>query len=177
MLSKIIKGFMAFLPLLLFVWICSFIYSIVAKLLLKLFGFTDNNIVSTIVIIASTLSILYYAGYLYDKKKDIFILKISEYFLKKIPFLHNSYKTIKDIISIMNPSNQNYLGSVFVTFADDMSMIGFITKEEGEHYWVFVPTTPNPTNGFLIKIEKKKVVDSKISISDSFSKIISMGVK
>ena len=41
---------------------------------------------------------------------------------------------------------------------------------------VFVPTTPNPTSGFIIMIPKQDTIELNISIEEGFKYVISMGV-
>ena len=45
-----------------------------------------------------------------------------------------------------------------------------------ECYKLFVPTTPNPTSGYLIIIEKTNVIESEISVEEGLSIIISGGM-
>jgi uncharacterized membrane protein len=47
--------------------------------------------------------------------------------------------------------------------------IGFLTNENT----VFVPTTPNPTSGFLIKTDQYEIID--MSVEDALRYVISMG--
>ena len=41
---------------------------------------------------------------------------------------------------------------------------------------VFVPTTPNPTSGFLILVPRDDVVELEMSVDEAISMIISLGV-
>jgi uncharacterized membrane protein len=62
--------------------------------------------------------------------------------------------------------------------------IGFVTNEtEGEAQAlmnetvvnVFVPTTPNPTSGFLILVPRAQLVEMKMSVADGMKMVISVG--
>ena len=59
-----------------------------------------------------------------------------------------------------------------------MSMVtGESTNDSNkEFYTVFVPTTPNPTSGFMILVEKCDVVDTDISVEEGLKIIISGGL-
>ncbi len=41
---------------------------------------------------------------------------------------------------------------------------------------VSMPTTPNPTTGFLMMVPREKVLDVKLSVEDAFKMIMSVGV-
>lgn len=40
---------------------------------------------------------------------------------------------------------------------------------------IFIPTTPNPTNGFLVLVEPKDFVETQVPVATALSFIISMG--
>ena len=44
-------------------------------------------------------------------------------------------------------------------------------------FWVFVPTTPNPTSGLLVRVEKDKIERTDISVADGLKKVVSLGIK
>ena len=71
---------------------------------------------------------------------------------------------------------ENYLGVVWIKIGTHKVM-GFITKELEDSYFVFVPTTPNPTSGFLLNVKKDEVEKSDLSVANGFKKLISLGIK
>ncbi len=88
----------------------------------------------------------------------------------------------------MNEISQNrssFKEVVFVEFpAPGMYYIGFITSEnkkildniiKKKVVSVFMPTTPNPSNGFLVAVVIKKIIRTKISVEKGFEYVISMG--
>ncbi len=61
-----------------------------------------------------------------------------------------------------------------------MQSIGFITNdnvsiEGSDKICVFIPTTPNPTNGYLVVTDKEKVVELDIKVSEGLNYVISIG--
>lgn len=183
--SKISKGLFAILPFLLLFWIFSFVYDFCAKIFYSIFGITNANLFVTLLIFILSLALLYYIGVLVEKNKEVLLIKFTEMAIAKIPFVKSVYSGIKEVLSIFSGKNkEGYLGVAYINVGN-MELIGFITKEEsggenddtGGSYWVFVPTTPNPTSGFLLKLPKTQVRLSDLSVSDGFKKIISLGVK
>lgn len=174
---RISKGLLAILPFVILVWIFSFVYKMLAGIFFYLFGMTDSNLFATLFIMFCSLVILFYIGFLVEKNREFLLLKFTELVIERIPVVKGVYATVKDLIKIFSGGDkENYLGVAYVAFGGS-KLIGFITKEEEDGYWIFVPTTPNPTTGLLLKIKKEEVELSNMSISDGFKKIISLGVK
>ena len=70
---------------------------------------------------------------------------------------------------------------------EDSWVIGFVTSdftvkidgnipEKDNMVTIFVPTTPNPTSGFLLILPKSKIIDMNIDIEDAMKIIISAGL-
>ena len=55
--------------------------------------------------------------------------------------------------------------------------LGEVQQKTGEEVVaVFVPTTPNPTSGFVLMIPRKEVVEMDMSVDEGLKMIVSMGV-
>lgn len=176
-ISKISKGIFAILPFLLLSWIFSFVYSFCSAIFYSIFGITNANLFVTILIFIISIWLLYYIGHLVDKNKEFLLLRVTEVIIGKIPLVKTVYSAIKEVLNIFSgKGKEGYLGVAYVNVGT-MELMGFITKEEGNFYWVFIPTTPNPTSGFIVRIEKENIRMSDMSVSDGFKKIISLGVK
>lgn len=109
-----------------------------------------------------------------------------EYVLDKIPFIRGIYKTCRDIISTLFKTDENsFKQVVMVPFPSQGTMvIGFITKENlpplsihtQPMFAVYVPTTPNPTSGFLMMYQESDIVFIDMKVEDALKYIISCGV-
>jgi uncharacterized membrane protein len=87
----------------------------------------------------------------------------------KVPFINKVYKLAKETIDVVT-SEKAFKTVVRVNFPTaESKSIGFLTG----HNTVFVPTTPNPTNGFLFQTDKYEILD--ITVEDALRYIISMG--
>ncbi|MBX7491396.1 DUF502 domain-containing protein [Helicobacter turcicus] len=176
-ISKVSKGIFAILPFLLLFWIFSFVYGFCAKIFYSVFGITNANLFITLLIFVLSLALLYYIGHLVDKNKEVLLIKVTEIIIGRIPLVKSIYSGIKEVLNIFSGKNKDgYLGVAYVDVGD-IELVGFITKEEENMLWVFVPTTPNPTSGFVLRISKEKVRISDLTVSEGFKKIISLGVK
>jgi uncharacterized membrane protein len=87
----------------------------------------------------------------------------------KMPLVNKIYKLAKETIDVIT-SEKAFKTVVKVEFPKaGVYSIGFLTNENT----VFVPTTPNPTSGFLIKTDQYEILD--MSVEDALRYVISMG--
>ncbi|MCE3039149.1 DUF502 domain-containing protein [Helicobacter anatolicus] len=171
------KGILVILPFVILIWILSFVFSIVNYIVQFVFNTTSNSVLGTSIVLVVMFLTLIYAGYLLEKNREFLLLKISEFVIEKIPGIGAVYAVLKDMVKMFSGSGgQSYLGVAFVSLAGN-DVIGFITKEEEEFFWVFVPTTPNPTSGILLRVPKDKIRKTDMSVSDGLKKVVSLGIK
>ena len=53
---------------------------------------------------------------------------------------------------------------------------GELKDRKGEMVNVFVPTTPNPTSGFLLFFEKEDIIELDMSVEDAIKLVVSAGM-
>lgn len=175
-LSYILKGLIALLPIIILVWLLSIVYDITYALTSQVF-FLTGNLISTITICVLMLVFLLVIGYIVDKNKEVILLKLMEILIGKIPIISPIYSTLKEAINLFSgKKTDNYLGVVWVSL-NDYKIMGFVTKELEDSYWIFVPTTPNPTSGFLLNAKKDSVEKCDLSVADGFKRLVSLGIK
>jgi uncharacterized membrane protein len=87
----------------------------------------------------------------------------------RVPLINKIYKLIKETVDVIT-RNQSFKTVVKIEFPKNgVYSIGFLTNKNT----VFVPTTPNPTSGFLIKTDKYEVLD--MNVEEALRYVISMG--
>ena len=105
--------------------------------------------------------------------------------LMHIPLLNKIYGVTKQVNDALVTGNKNSFKTVvLIEFPHSGSYsLGFLTSEDAEIHvkageklvCVFVPTTPNPTSGFLMLVPDEKVTRLKMSVADGLKYIISLG--
>lgn len=105
--------------------------------------------------------------------------------LMRIPVLNKIYGATKQVNDALVSGNKNSFKTVvLIEFPHQGSYsLGFLTSEDAEIsvkpeqklVCVFVPTTPNPTSGFLMLVPDEKVTRLKMSVADGLKYIISLG--
>lgn len=106
--------------------------------------------------------------------------------LLRVPLLNKIYGTIKQVNEAFSSGNKTSFKTVVrVEFPCAGSYsVGFVTSDRNEllatHAGeklvnVFIPTTPNPTSGFLIVVPESKVTKLDMSVAEGIKYIISLG--
>lgn len=135
----------------------------------------------SVVSVILTLCMFYIVGLVGDYVLTKKLLYKLESLIFSIPFVKAIYGTMKKMVSLFTDSSEQlYEKVVLARFPDEKSrMIGFITGNtvlNGEEYVnVFVPTSPNPTSGFLMFIKTSDITELSISVEEAIQLIISAG--
>lgn len=115
------------------------------------------------------------------------LLKIWEGILGRIPLVRSIYTSVKQVSTTLLASDgDSFHKVVLVEYPrKDIWSIGFLTNQglpaasyvSGENLSsVFIPTTPNPTSGYIIMIPEADITELDMTVEDGFKFIISMGV-
>lgn len=105
--------------------------------------------------------------------------------MMQVPLLNKFYGAIKQVNEAFAGNQNSFKTVVMVEFPSaGIYSIGFITNEQkGEVQQktkervvcVFIPTTPNPTSGFLILVPEGKVTKLDMNVADGIKYIVSLG--
>ena len=105
--------------------------------------------------------------------------------LMHVPFLNKIYGATKQVNEALVAGNKNSFKTVvLIEFPQSGTYsLGFLTSEYAEMrvrpdeklVCVFVPTTPNPTAGFMLLVPDQKVTRLNLSVADGLKYIISLG--
>lgn len=108
--------------------------------------------------------------------------------IAKMPIISGLYNAFRKIFETLLGGNQNtaFRHPVLVEYPrKGMQTIAFLTgpvyqeiqkKNKDELVSVYVPTTPNPTSGFLIYLPKKDIIPLDIGVDEALKIILSMGI-
>ena len=113
------------------------------------------------------------------------ILKLIDDLFKKIPFLRTVYSAIVQMTETFSKKGGNKKSVVLVEYPrKGVWAVGFATKENNGEMSdkvnkkllnVFVPTTPNPTSGFLLMFPVEEVIYLNMSFEEASKFIVSAG--
>jgi uncharacterized membrane protein len=101
--------------------------------------------------------------------------------IMRVPLMNKIYGTIKQVNESFSSNKSSFKQAVLVAFPHERSRaVGFVTGEQsglgGEKLVsVFVPTTPNPTSGFLLLLPENEIIKLDMSVADGIKFTISLG--
>jgi uncharacterized membrane protein len=105
--------------------------------------------------------------------------------MMRIPLFNKIYAAIKQVNEAFAGNKHSFKTVVLVEFPrEGMYSVGFLTSEQHAEVQqktkekvvcVFVPTTPNPTSGFLILVPEEKIIKLNMSVADGIKYIVSLG--
>ena len=122
--------------------------------------------------------------------KNIFgrmLLRVSEYVVHRVPIIRHIYGAIKQVTeTIMASRSQAFRDVVLFEYPRRGSWsIGFVTnrtkgeiqrKTAIEAVNIFVPTTPNPTSGYLLFIPEDELYYLDMSVEEAVKLVVSAGI-
>jgi uncharacterized membrane protein len=131
--------------------------------------------------------LILFTGVLTTNFIGTYVITLGESLVARIPLVRSIYAGVKKILNTMLSSDgQSFRKVVLIEYPrKGVWTLAFQTgsgfkeaeKDIGEELIsVFVPTTPNPTGGFLLLMPRKDVIELKISVDEAFKMIISLGV-
>jgi uncharacterized membrane protein len=115
------------------------------------------------------------------------VVGLWEAMLGRIPVVKTIYNSVKQVSdTLLSGSGQAFSKALLVQFPhQDAWTIAFLTGKpgpgvaehlNGDYVSVYVPTTPNPTSGYLMLVARSAVRELDMSVDDALKYIISMGV-
>ncbi|MEM7683958.1 MAG: DUF502 domain-containing protein [Paracoccaceae bacterium] len=137
-----------------------------------------------LIFLVFTTAVGYFAKHLFGRQ----LIRLGESWVDRMPIVRSIYNALKQIVeTIFNQSNASFQRACLVEYPRrDIWAIAFVstdTKGEiaqkvGENGMVsvFLPTTPNPTSGFLLFVPAEDVVLLDMSVEEAAKLVISAGL-
>ena len=129
-----------------------------------------------------TVFALYILGWVATRVIGRRLIDLFEFFIHRIPLVESVYRSIKKFISVLQTKPDEVQRVVLIEFPSDrMKTVGFVTRVLTDEHTgkqlaaVYVPTTPNPTSGYLEIVPLENVVATDWSMDEAMTFIISGG--
>lgn len=115
------------------------------------------------------------------------MVEFGEALVARIPLVRTIYMGTKQVAdTLLSRSNQSFSKVLLVEYPRKGTWtLAFLTNHQHpdfakdlnhDHVCVFIPTTPNPTSGFLLMLPKHEVIELDISLDQALKFILSLGV-
>ena len=114
------------------------------------------------------------------------ILQALDALILRLPLVKSIYGAVKQMVDTFQGPRRSFQRVVFLQFpSQGLWTMGFVASERRDTMnltpsptilTVYIPTTPNPTTGYLVMVRPEDVVDVDYTVEDAFKFIISSGI-
>jgi len=192
----LITGLLTFIPLWLtwvvFAFIFSFLSHVGAPVVAGVFAglsavfpgastWLSQLWLQSIIAFAGTIVALYLIGWAADRVFGQRLLAALDAMIDRIPLVHSIYGGAKKLLTLMQTKPSGTQRVVLIGFpTPEMKTFGFVTRvflsaNGRELAAVYVPTTPNPTGGYLEIVPVEDLIATDWSVDQAMAFIISGG--
>lgn len=194
-----VTGLLIVLPGLVTVFVIRFVFaqvnSTVMPMVLKLIPLVGlgrwaeaawMNYMAPLVSISLTFLLIYLLGLLGENVIGRQVLTFFDRLLRQVPIVRGIYSATSQFIDTFSGDKKAFSRVVLVEYPRrglwTMALLTSDTTGEVQHRTakevvsVFVPTTPNPTSGWLLFVPSDEIIELEMSVDDAFKMIISGGV-
>ncbi|MCK5877192.1 MAG: DUF502 domain-containing protein [Candidatus Marithrix sp.] len=146
------------------------------------FILTLDPLISSIFAVILTLIALYLLGWMATLVIGKRIIKLLDLIIEQVPFVKTIYGSTKKFLSALQTEPGNVQRVVLINFpSSEMKTVGFVTRILTDDHTgqelaaVYVPTTPNPTSGYLEIVPIDKIISTDWTVDEAMAFIISGG--
>ena len=184
--NNFIAGIVVLIPIGITLYLTLFIIKVSGKIIPK--GINPNNYlpfdIPGLEILIAVIIITFF-GWLSLSFLGKKFFELFNSILKKIPILRTIYSAIGQMTESFTKTDNNQKSVVLLEYPrKGIWVVGFATKEnkgmvedsiKQELVNIFVPTTPNPTSGFLLMVPKKDLIYLDVTFEQASKFIVSAG--
>ena len=189
--NYLIGGLLVWIPIMVTVWVIRFLSRILDQSLVLLpRAWRPETIVGTYVPgvgIVLSLLLLFLTGVVVKNLFGGRIVQGLESLVRRIPVVGPIYGGAKSFSeTVLTDKGRSFKQVVMVEFPrKGIFSIGFVTADDLEEVQaktaqevtcVFVPTTPNPTTGFIVLVPKDEVVALDMTVDEAIKMLLTLGV-
>lgn len=200
--DRILRGFLVLLPLIITIWLLRVLFGLVSDNVtpwvlyaLRASGVegVDGGILRTLVpaiAVLATLGVVYLIGLIAANLLGRRLLSWVEGAILRVPLVKGIYGSSRQLLDALTVGGKGGFSRVVMVQYPRPGVwtLGFVTNErptplEGcgepagsEAYFIFLPTTPNPTSGWLALVPSRDVVDLDVSVEEGIKLIVSGGI-
>ncbi len=179
-ITTLIGGLLVILPITILILLINLLFTFVQEIIQPIsnvidFGKLTNQWIINLISFSIIIGFLFLVGLIVQTQigKRLFNA-IEKNWLNKLPF----YSTIKETVQQFSGRSKTPFSQVVLVdvFGSDTRMTGFITDEiQDNYYTVFVPTGPNPTNGFIFHVPPERIEFLDVKTEEAMRSIIAVG--
>ena len=183
-------GIVAILPIGLTIFVCWFLVTKIGSLLVRLFARIPYlrelpEIAVGAIGFVAVMVVIYLVGVLTTSILGRWIVRLVEIMFTKVPLVRAVYTSSRQLVETLFVDRSAFRRVVMVEFPKKGTYtLGFVTTDDA---WtvkpsqdkalpVFVPTTPNPTSGYLLLVPERELVPTNLTVEWAMKIIVSGGI-
>lgn len=192
-----LTGLVTLLPLAVTIWVVHFFVDFLTKPFIGIVTLLTFRLpiaspeliraISQIFILISLFLLIWFMGFVARRFFFNQLLRFGDKIINKIPLVNKVYKTSKEIVnSLFGAKEKSFQKVVMIPFPYQGSYcLGLIARkapqtcsdaENNEMISVFIPTTPNPTTGFLVMCHKSELIHLDMKPEEAIKYVVSCAV-
>lgn len=197
----LLRGLILVLPLLITVWLLSILFDVintnvtpVIRQVLIWAGIPHLEVWFArlgipIIGLLTTVLFIYLLGLLGGNLSGRRLVALGESFILRIPIVKGIYGSARQLLDAFNIGDRKHFSRVVLVEYPRKGLwtVGFVSREI-EHRLgaspevavstvpVFLPTTPNPTSGWLVLVPESEMIDLALSIEEGLKLVVSGGI-
>jgi len=177
-----ISGLFALIPIVITVWMITAVFNAIDVWLQPAIALVVGRRLPGVGFVA-TIFFVYILGFIANNVVGRRVLQMWESFIGRIPVVKSLYGGVKQVAEAFGPQSKDQFREVVMiefphpgTYALGFATLALNAPGVGASRYVFVPTTPNPTSGYLLIVPLTKLKPLAISVEDGLKLVISGGV-
>lgn len=192
-----LTGLVTLLPLAVTIWVVHFFLDFLTKPFIGVVSLLTDRLpidspqlirkITQVLILIGLFILTFIIGFVGRRFFFNQIIRLSDKILIKIPLVNKVYKTTKDIVnSLFGSKEKSFKQVVLLQFPYPGAFcIGLIAKnspktcsdaESKKLISIYIPTTPNPSTGFLVMCEKKDLIFLNMKAEQAVKYVVSCAV-
>lgn len=176
LIRYIFLGALALIPLLVVVQLIFWINSLSKDLFVFVSSYT-NSPLYTGGLFLLIIIILALIGSSIERAGKSYLVSIIDKLLEKVPAIGTVYSIIKKITELFKPNSKDDKKEVVLVEYPkaDLWVPAYVLSKYENVLVLFVPTSPNPTSGYTVIVEKTKIKETTLTVAEASQFIVSMG--
>jgi uncharacterized membrane protein len=183
--NKFLTGILTLLPIYITYLLVRFIVGIAPDIpYLKTIPFFSNNeLLASILEFFVALLVIFFIGIVVSNVVGKRLFTFVESIMEKLPLINIIYTSSRQIMQTLTTTGKgNFKKVVLIEYPrKGLWTLAFVTSysesKNGKKYaHIFLPTTPNPTSGFMLFVKEKDIRPSGLSIEEGLKILISAGM-
>lgn len=176
LIRYIFLGALALIPLLVVVQLIFWVNSISKQLFVFVSSYT-NSPLYTVGLFLLVIIILALVGSSIERAGKSYLVSIIDRLLEKVPAIGTIYSIIKKITELFKPNSKDVKKEVVLVEypKNDLWVPAYVLSKHKNVLVLFVPTSPNPTSGYTVIVEKTKIQETTLTVAEASQFIVSMG--